>query len=154
MNVINTRVAQISYDKIARIVKKKVVDNSEIELTDCIENYEATKKITQGDKFLSLVDGRDIQTSVSKEARAYTANVKRDGKHIAEALLVNSTAQKLVGNFYINVNKPQIPTKIFSSEEKALEWLNSFRHLTEVNSNIQGKEHRHSHSKKLEFVSS
>ena len=130
MKKITTRIAEISYDK-DRIVRMKIFNDAEIELEDAIQNHEATCALTNGEKHLVLVDGRS-NIGVSKEARAFAAQKRENDKRIAEAFIVTSTANKLVGNFYINFNKPAVPTKIFSSEEKALEWLESLLYLTEI----------------------
>lgn len=130
MNKIVTRTAVISYDSLSRILRIKILDDSDIELADALQNYEATRILTKKDKYLVLVDGR-VTLSVSREARAYAAQSKND-ECIANAFVITSTANKLIGNFYINVNKPSVPTKIFSSEEKAIEWLETFLYKTET----------------------
>jgi len=129
MNKIITRTAEISYDTNSRILRIKVLEGSDIELADALQNHEATKILTKNERHLVLVDGK-ANLSVSREARNYAAS-KEDRGAIATALLITSTANKLIGNFYINVNKPEIPTKIFSSEEKAVEWLGGFLYRTE-----------------------
>jgi hypothetical protein len=35
-------------------------------------------------------------------------------------------AHRLLANFFINVNKPPTPTKVFNDKAKALEWLMGF----------------------------
>ena len=44
-------------------------------------------------------------------------------KLIAQAVLVNSLATRIAGNFYIRFNKPTKPTKIFTNAEDAKSWL-------------------------------
>jgi len=41
----------------------------------------------------------------------------------ATAFLISSTSMMLLGNFYLNFHHPTRPTKIFTSEEKAVAWL-------------------------------
>jgi len=130
MKKIVTRTAVISYNNMTRILRIEILEGAEIELADAIQNQEARKLLTKNDKYLILVDGR-VNLSISKEARAFAAQHKNDGS-TASAFIITSTANKLIGNFYINVNKPNIPTKIFSSEEKAIEWLESFLYKTEM----------------------
>lgn len=132
MKKVTTKTAEISYDSLSRILRIKIRPGAEIELADAIQNYKATKMLTNNDNYLVLVDGR-VNLSVSREARSFASQIKTDEGRIAEAFIITSTANKLIGNFYINVNKPLVPTKIFSSEEKALEWLESFLYKTENN---------------------
>jgi hypothetical protein len=133
MNKIITRTAEISYTPENRILRIKILEGAEIELSDALQNLEATKLLTKNDRYLILVDGR-VSLSISREARAFAAETKND-ESIASAMIITSTANKLIGNFYINVNKPSIPTRIFSSEEKAIEWLSGFLYQTEETEN-------------------
>lgn len=132
MNKIITRTAEVSYNSLTRILKISILEGSDVDLADAIQNYEATKALTKNDRYLVLVDGR-VNLSISREARAFAAQAKNNNESIATALIITSTANKLIGNFYINVNKPHIPTRIFSSEEKAVEWLQGFLYRTETN---------------------
>jgi hypothetical protein len=138
MNKITTRTAVISYDSVSRILRIKIMEDSDIEIADALQNYEATKILTKNDKYFVLVDGR-VSLSVSREARAFAAQSKNDGC-IASAFIITSTANKLIGNFYLNVNKPSITTKIFSSEEKAIEWLESLLYKTEARLQLSSSE--------------
>ena len=62
-------------------------------------------------------------SSVSKEAREVVASREFIGKTLAKALLVDSLGHRIVGNFYLSVNKPKIKTKTFSDRTEALKWL-------------------------------
>lgn len=66
-------------------------------------------------------------TLPSKETREYLAQKAASPFASAEAYVVKSIAQKLVGNFYLNVNKPERPTKIFNNTCKALDWLEKYK---------------------------
>lgn len=139
MNRIKTRVAEFTYLEEERILYVKILEGSDIELADSIENFQATLHLTKGKKYLKLVDTRPTYTA-TKEVREFAAKNKEHDGRIAEALLVRSTASQLLANFYINFNKPTIPTKMFSSESKALEWLQSFLYLTETQEELVKKE--------------
>ncbi len=132
MKTIQTKVASISYDPKTRIVRMKIIDGAEIEVEHAKENREATLNLTNNEKHLLIVDARSINVYVSKEARSYSAEFEAGGPCIAKAFIVNSVANRLIGNFYINFNKPKVPTKLFSNEEKAIEWLTEFLYLTEL----------------------
>lgn len=131
MKKITTRTAEIAYDELTRIVKVKIINGSEIGLADALQNYQATKKLTKEQRFLVMVDGR-VPLSVTREARAFSAQAKQNEGRIAEAYIVTSIANKLLANFYIRVNKPKIPTRTFSDEASAIEWLEGFLYRTET----------------------
>jgi hypothetical protein len=44
----------------------------------------------------------------------------------AVALLMGSPVSRVLGNLYLGLNKPPIPTRLFTSEEEAKVWLRSF----------------------------
>lgn len=77
-----------------------------------------------GVSYPSLFDIREVK-STSKDARDFMANEGND-LVIASALLINSSVTKMIGNFFISVSKPKNPTKIFTDEEKATEWLDQY----------------------------
>lgn len=132
-NKITTRTAEISYNPVSRIVTMRILEDADIELADALQNHEATKMLTKSDRYLVLVDGR-VNLSVSREARAYSAEAREDC--IASAFLITSTANKLIGNFYINFNRPSTPTRIFSTEIKATEWLQELLYMTESSRHV------------------
>jgi hypothetical protein len=130
MKTIQTKVAYFSYDSRSRILRMKIMEDASIEVEDAIQNYEAASSLTNGEKHLLLVDAQ-ANVYISKETRIYSAQTKPNSP-LAMALVVNSTANRLIGNFYINFNKPKVPTKLFPTEEKALKWLEEFLYLTEL----------------------
>lgn len=129
MKTIHTKVATFSYNQNERLLHMKILNGAEIELENAIENYEAAQLLVAGNKHLLLVDGTST-VYVSKDAKVYAAKQKPNSP-IAMAVIVTSAANRLVGNFYINFNKPAVPTRLFTTEDKAIEWLKSFLYLTE-----------------------
>ncbi len=77
-----------------------------------------------GISYPSLFDIREVK-STSKDARDFMANEGND-LVIASALLINSSVTKMIGNFFISVSKPKNPTKIFTDQPKAMEWLDFY----------------------------
>lgn len=61
-----------------------------------------------------------------KDVRAQTATEESNLTTLAAAFVTNILALKFIGNFYVSFNKPARPTRIFSSEAEAVEWLKSF----------------------------
>ena len=129
MKIIHTKVATFSFDASERLLYMKIHAGAEIELENAIENYDTAQLLVGGIKHLLLVDGR-ADVYLSKEAKIYSAQ-KKHNSPIAMAVIVSSTANRLLGNIYINFNKPEVPTKLFSTEEKAIEWLKEYYYLTE-----------------------
>ncbi len=44
----------------------------------------------------------------------------------AEAFMIQSTAMKLIANFYLKINRPKRPTRMFTNEDEAVAWLRTF----------------------------
>lgn len=111
----------------------RLLENAEIDLTRSKEMQRASVEITKGDKFVALIDAR-AKVTVTKEAREWGSTKEAHGKMIAQAIWVNSLANRLVGNFIIQFHKPYAPTKLFSDENTALEWLRGQKSMNDGNS--------------------
>lgn len=107
------------------ILVVQIKEGIEVDILGVKENFEATFRMTESTRCLTLIDARCIFTS-TQEARDYTA-MHASHYRIAHAALINSLANRIVGNFYINFNKPCVPTKLFTSNNEAIKWLNTFR---------------------------
>jgi hypothetical protein len=62
----------------------------------------------------------------TNDARSYMAEASSNPFSSASAYIARSLPEKLIANGYIRFNKPARPTRMFTSETKALEWLRSF----------------------------
>jgi hypothetical protein len=106
------------------IVQVNFSDKLEIDINEVKEIVEAQKELSKGKKVLVLnIAGK--QTSATSAARDFAASQDAVKYTLAEAYIVNNLAQKLVGNFYVNFHKPKAPTKIFTNEADAVNWLKS-----------------------------
>lgn len=65
---------------------------------------------------------------ISKEAGIYSALPESNRFTLATAVLIESLAAKLLLNFYLQINKPPVPTKGFNNKESAFNWLLSLKH--------------------------
>jgi len=61
-----------------------------------------------------------------KANRDYWATKEACPYSKAEAFIINSIALQLIANFYLKINKPERPTKMFTHEEEAIKWLKTF----------------------------
>lgn len=64
--------------------------------------------------------------SIGKEARDNSIVMEALYPGSASAVVAPSIAYKLVANFYLLVNKPKSPYKVFNDEYAAVEWLKRF----------------------------
>jgi hypothetical protein len=61
------------------------------------------------------------------ETREFWAKVESCPYSAADAYLTATIGHKLIGNIYLKFNKPGRPTKMFTTNEDAIEWLRNFR---------------------------
>lgn len=76
--------------------------------------------------FPSLFDITKVKHS-TKEARDYMANEGNVGVD-ASGMLISSPMLKMAANFYISVNKPKNPTRLFTDRQEAVAWLSQYKH--------------------------
>ena len=72
-----------------------------------------------------LVDIRNIK-SVTGEARSHLAGEESAKVTRAVALLISSPLSRIIGKFFLGLNKTSFPSKLFTSEEEAFLWLRGF----------------------------
>lgn len=63
-------------------------------------------------------------SDVEPEVREWAASPSNNSYTKIDAILINSLPQKILADFYIRINKPIKPTKVFTSMDKAIEWVN------------------------------
>lgn len=69
----------------------------------------------------NLIDIRDMLFADAK-ARAYGAEQYRP--HVAgQAILIESKISSYFANIFLKFSRPKLPTKLFTVEEEAIEWL-------------------------------
>lgn len=97
----------------------------EFTVNDLKEANAATDILGENKTFPRLVFVKHF-IRFDKDVRAETATEESNRTTLAAAFVTNILALKFIGNFYVSFNKPARPTRIFSSEEEAVEWLKSF----------------------------
>ena len=105
-------------DGVARTVVKA---GSEIELEDAQENSRAVNALPGPETFALVIDSRHIK-SISKEARDHFSMRGRESRVIGFAIVIESPLSTIIGNFFMGLNKPRVPMRLFTDEEKAVQW--------------------------------
>ncbi len=102
-------------------------DGQSVELEDAVKHAEAIVQICEGRKRPFVVDGRQIYSTISHEAREYLARHKGVQEvRAAQAFLTDHLANRLVAKIFIYLHKPANPTRIFACEQEAVKWLSQF----------------------------
>lgn len=121
MKTIETRVFKTSFRE-EGFLYTWVKPGSEINADDARQNTEAVLELSEGRNYPILVDLREIK-SISKDARDHFAMRGRKPNVTAIAMLVSSPVSSIVGNFFLGLNKPTVPTRMFTSMKAAESWI-------------------------------
>lgn len=105
------------------IIQVQIKDDFDCDVEDSQNILNCIKKLSQGKKYPLLAIYSDFN-SFSKEANALVAKHKLT---LADALVTNNNfGLKLMAKFYLKINKPIRPTRIFNDVDTAIAWLNTF----------------------------
>ena len=107
------------------ILRGECFEGAEENLEDAKEQIVVQRKMIDDRPLPFLMDIRRVK-SLSREARAYFAGAESAEVFRATALLVSSPLSRAVGNFFLGLNRPQMPTRLFTNDEDAMAWLRSF----------------------------
>ncbi len=73
-----------------------------------------------------LLDSRNIKKA-SREARKYWGTAEACSDVKAGALLTDGAVNRILANFYLTLDKPPMPARMFTEEQEALEWLSLYK---------------------------
>ena len=119
-NEINTSIASLQLEN--NIVKMTLTTDREYEISDVKEIFNAIKKLNPDKKALLLADISFIK-NVKREVRQYASYGGADILK-ATAIITKTPLSKVVGNFFIGLNRMTTPVQLFSTEKDAINWLN------------------------------
>ncbi|MDC0715848.1 DUF7793 family protein [Nannocystis bainbridge] len=96
------------------------------DLDDAIINVEAVAKLAVGIPRPLLLDMRAHASSATRECREYYAGAEAQRVNLAVAMLVRSNVSRVIGNFFLGLNKTRFPFRMFADVDEATAWLRSF----------------------------
>jgi len=121
------RLATLEYNEQKNILFYRVKQEQTVDVAEIKEMLEYVQEFMGSKKHFAVIDFGGNLTS-STEARQIYADAEYIQKwRIADAFLVKSLPVRLIANFFINVTKPKVKTKLFTDEAKAIEWLESLQ---------------------------
>jgi len=93
-----------------------------------VANHMITTRVEAcGEKTYPFLGDVSSVKTITKDARSAFAEGDGIKNMNACALVVGSPVNRLLGNFFLSVSKPTIPTRLFTSHEDALTWLSTFK---------------------------
>ncbi|MEZ4937910.1 MAG: hypothetical protein R2799_10010 [Crocinitomicaceae bacterium] len=97
-------------------------DFYEVKIEHLKEIKEGMKYLGMGKKLPFFFNSKDF-LGVDKEAVAYSKSPESGEFTLANAVLVDTQAKRMLYNFYFRIVPPHVQTKAFKSKEDALAWL-------------------------------
>jgi hypothetical protein len=108
-----------------RIFHAIIKSGEKISMEMTVLGYEFLNK-HGGGRFYNLYEFETF-AEMDPEVRTWAADTSGNNYTYVDAVVISNFAQKIIANFYIKFNKPKMPTKVFTSTEKALEWILSVK---------------------------
>lgn len=105
----------------------RINDGAHQSLSDAKENLALAVSETRGARRPLLIDIRKAQPLEADARHHYSGQTLVDGFSALALLIEGSPFGRMMGNVYLRIARPGIPTQLFSDEARALEWLSAFR---------------------------
>src|ERR1700731_1590524 len=122
----NTRTAQVEKSR-EGIVITRILPEVRQNLSDAMENISVSAEVCGGQRAPILVDLRQAMTLDAETRHYYTGKQLTDFFTALAILVPIGSFGKMMGNLYLRVANPGIPSRLFNSETEALQW--SIQHL-------------------------
>ena len=121
-NRIETPVADLWMDQegIVRIRFKPTTAHGSAEASGVVK---AHNELAADVPCLVLADIQDVTVGANRAARQHYVSSESSKYKLGMAMLVQSPMQRMLGNIFLRINRPPYPTRLFSREQEALQWL-------------------------------
>jgi hypothetical protein len=121
-----TRTARIGLDEQGLLIVR-VNDDASQSLADAEENLAAAVTETRGRRRPILIDIRKARPLDAAARHHYSGQTLVDRFSALALLIDGSPFGRMMGNIYLRVARPGIPTQLFGDEAQALVWLSAHR---------------------------
>ena len=102
----------------------------QITIDDIDEGMEFVYSLGEGLMFLNLFEF-DTNSDMDDAVRNWAADPNGNKHTIADAYVLTSFSQKMIGNFYLRFHRPVKPTKFFNTIKDASRWLLEFKEFSQ-----------------------
>lgn len=123
-NILETKYVEIWIEE--GILFCRYADNLNVDLDIVKSIVESRINFSKGISYPVLIDVKGVR-SFTKEARDYGGGNEGVRLVKAGAFVVDSALTKMLINLFLLINKPNVPTKLFTDEKEAKEWLQHFK---------------------------
>ncbi len=106
------------------ILQTECFPNTIMNLEDGKESTRISAEMVNYEPLPLLCDLTNV-VRMSQDCRKHFAGPEHAETFSKAALIVTNPISKIIGNFFLGLNKPIKPTKLFTSKEEGLKWLKS-----------------------------
>ncbi|MBD3321488.1 MAG: PAS domain S-box protein, partial [Chitinivibrionales bacterium] len=120
---VNTNISEVRFgeDKIIRGTITR--HGSTITLEESRRFFEAAVRVSRGMRCPCIADIRNAGW-ITSEARRFLSGSEMSQAISSCAMIVDNTASRIIGSFFMSFFKPPFPVEIFTGEQDALSWIN------------------------------
>jgi hypothetical protein len=104
------------------ILRTECLPNTIMDLDDALESTRISWEMVNHVERPLLCDLTYV-IKMSQECRRHFSGADHAKTFNKCALIVTSPISKLIGNFFLGLNRPIKPTRLFNSKEEGLKWL-------------------------------
>ena len=115
----------LSYDPTEGFLRVTVLPDKNLDLKEAKHDFDVAAKMLEYIRIAVLVDSRKALQQ-SAEVRKFYASKEVAKTITAMAILIDSSATRLIANFFIQFSKPHFPTRLFNNTTAAEKWLKQF----------------------------
>jgi hypothetical protein len=108
------------------IVLTRIADGAAQTLDDARENLAASVAVTSGRRRPLLVDISRCQPLEPEVRHYYSGKLLVESFSAIGLLIEASPFGRMMGNVYLRVARPGIPTRLFADEPSAFDWLGAY----------------------------
>jgi len=106
-------------DGIIRVLFKR---DKEIEPSVLKPLFEKFNEMVEGVSYPFIYFAEDGSVLFTTEGNTYTKQNQNAFPKTCSAFVTKSLPQRLIANFYLKINKPSHPSKLFKNQDEAEEW--------------------------------
>lgn len=104
------------------VVHAKVIHGVEIDLEKAETYHSLVEHLTKSEKHCTVIDLTGI-SGITPDARSFLQQTSSEwGKTVAVALITNTFTARVLANFFLSINKPSYPIKVFTNPMDAQQW--------------------------------
>ena len=108
-----------------QILQINIFPHSLIGENEAKKMTDASLKLTRNVMFPVMIVVGEF-ADFDKSSREYSADPEKEVGSSAKAYLLNNLGHIIIANFFLKVNKPVKPVRIFKNEQDAIKWLKNF----------------------------